>query len=546
MQHRLKLCIVGLTFALWLTLTLLAGGASGQAPARQAGGPATRVGALTEQERRGKAIYLRGESVSGREITALIGEMDVPGSTMTCAGCHGLRGEGITEGGVTAGSLIWAHLVKPYGHAHPSGRKHGPFDRATFIRATLNGVDPNGHELVAAMPRYRMSPEDMSDLVAYVERMEADRDPGLTDDAVKVGVVLPSKGTLAETGAAMKDTLTAFFDDLNSRGGIYSRKIELRVIEAGGDAAQTAASVRALARQEQIFALVGGLSAGADKELAALARDEEMPFIGPATLLPQTGNPPNRYVFYLLPGVAEQARALVEFAAAHPTLKKARAFVIHTAGELAEAAAGAVVEHAKKSGWGEAVVRRAYAGRAGFDARQLAQTLKREGAEAVFFFGDGAAAAALMREAAALDWTPHLFLLGAMSGGELLNAVPPSFKQKVFLAFPSVPPDVTPEGMKEFRALCEKYGLTPRHTAAQFSALAAAKTFTEGLKRAGADLSRERLVTALEGLYDFETGVTPRLIFGPNRRVGAAGAYVVTINPETKEFAVVGGWVNAF
>src|SRR5215216_6937391 len=80
---------------------------------------------LTAGEKRGKAFYLRGESASGQEITALMGEIDVPASTLTCAGCHGLRGEGKTEGGVTAGSLTWSNLLKPYGHTHPSGRKHG-------------------------------------------------------------------------------------------------------------------------------------------------------------------------------------------------------------------------------------------------------------------------------------------------------------------------------------------------------------------------------------------------------------------------------------
>lgn len=53
------------------------------------------------------------------------------------------------------------------------------------------------------------------------------------------------------------------------------------------------------------------------------------------------------------------------------------------------------------------------------------------------------------------------------------------------------------------------------------------------------------MLSALEGLYDYESGVTPRLTFGPNRRVGAAGAHVVTIDPEKKEYAAVGGWVSA-
>ena len=34
---------------------------------------------LTANERRGKEIYLRGTSPSGREIKAMVGDMDLPG-----------------------------------------------------------------------------------------------------------------------------------------------------------------------------------------------------------------------------------------------------------------------------------------------------------------------------------------------------------------------------------------------------------------------------------------------------------------------------------
>src|ERR1041384_1113009 len=89
---------------------------------------------LTLQEKRGKAFYLRGESASGQEITAMMGEVDGPASTLTCAGCHGNRGQGITEGGVTASNMSWSHLTKPYGHTDDGGRNHPPFTESSFAR----------------------------------------------------------------------------------------------------------------------------------------------------------------------------------------------------------------------------------------------------------------------------------------------------------------------------------------------------------------------------------------------------------------------------
>ena len=494
---------------------------------------------LTPAERRGRAIFLRGET-SGKPLTAVVGDLEVPGSTINCAGCHGRRGEGKTEGGVVAGNLTWTNLTKSYGHTHPNGRKHGPFTESSFTTAVVRGVDPSGNELVVAMPRYRISIEDMSDLLAYIKRLEFDRDPGLTSESIDVGVPLPTNTGLAELGQSVRQVISAYFEDLNARGGIYNRKMKPHFTESS---ANMSASLRDLNSKNQIFAFIGGVSAGADKEIAALAREEEIPFIGPATLLPQVEHPPNRYVFYLLPGVSEQAAALMNFADQQLGVKKSRVVVLFPETELPAAAAEAAMARAKEAGWAN-VVKMNYSATT-FDANKLAQQLKAEGTAAVFIFGPGNDVDNFLRAATAVEWAPYVLSLGVLSSRDLAASVTAAFTKKVFLAFPTVPGDVTAEGLAEYRALAEKYKLPSQHTAAQLAALAAAKTFVEGLKRAGADLSREQLVTTLEGLYEYDTGLTPKLIFGPNRHVGAAGAYIITIDAETKAFVSASGWVAA-
>ena len=166
---------------------------------------------LTLQEKRGKAFYLRGESASGQEITALMGEVDVPASTLPCAGCHGNRGEGTTEGGVTAGNMHWSFLTKPYGHADEGGRKHPAYTEASFIRSLTAGVDPAGNKFTVAMPTYRMSQEDMANLIAYLKRIETDTDPGLTENSIVIGTVLPDKAALNGLAQSMGDVLQAYF-----------------------------------------------------------------------------------------------------------------------------------------------------------------------------------------------------------------------------------------------------------------------------------------------------------------------------------------------
>lgn len=505
--------------------------------------PTRQPPGLTAQERRGKAIYLRGASSSGQEARAMMGEIDVPASTLNCAGCHGLEGQGKTEGGVTAGNLTWSNLLKPYGHTHPTGRKHGAFDEASFVRALTTGIDPAGNNMLVAMPRYRMSPQDISDLVAYLKRIETDRDPGLTETTIRVGTLLPATGALAELGQAMRDVLSAYFEEVNAQGGIYNRRIELRVALTGTDAAATSANLKRLLADEQIFSLVGGFIAGADSEIDALTRQEEVPLVGPSTLLPQTAFPLNRYTFYLLPGVREQSRALVNFAASQAEWKKARAAVVFPDTGLSTEAAESIEEQAKKNGWATTTSHK-YA-RDKFDAAQVVARLKQDNVNAVFFLGTGGAIKSLLAEATRLNWTPGIFALGSMAGTELMEAVAPAFKNRIFLAFPSVPSDIGQAGAAEYRALLEKYKFAQRHPAAQLSALAAAKIFVEGLKLSGREVSREKLVTALEGVYEFDTGLMPRITFGPNRRVGVLGAHMITIDPEKKQFVPASGWISA-
>jgi len=496
--------------------------------------------ALSPEEKRGKAFYLRGESSSGQEITAMMGEIEVPATTLTCAGCHGARGEGKTEGGVTAGNVTWSELTKPYGHAHETGRKHSAFSETSFVRTVTAGVDPAGNKLSVAMPTYRMPLQDMSDLLAYLKRIETDFDQGISETSIVIGTLLPDKTALTGLAQAMEDVLQAYFAEVNSRGGIYNRKIELRLMH--GDTTSTLTNMKHLIDDEQVFAIVSGLTAGAEESVASLSQEKEVPFIGPSALLPQRGLPLNRYVFYLLPGLKEQARTLVNFAARKADPQKSRVAIICPDDEFSRQIAKSIEDQGKRLGWG--TLNRIYYPREGFNAAQYVTELKQQGVDSVFHLGSGADTGALLKHAEAAGWSPAVYLLGTLVGRNITELVPVKMKDKVFLAFPTIPADISAAGAAEYSALLERNKLTSTHAAAQASAIAAAMILLHGLELSGKDLSRERLVTTLEGLYEFQTGLMPRITFGPNRRIGVLGAYIVTIDPEKKLFPASAEWIS--
>lgn len=504
---------------------------------------ATLQESLTPQEKRGKQIYVQGTSASGKEILAYLGDasLEVPASTMSCANCHGLDGQGKPEGGILPSNLTWDALTKPYGVTHPSGRKHPPYTARGLELAITRGVDPAGNKLPGVMPRYQMSGADLADLIAYLKRLGKDRDPGISETKIVIGTVVPTKGALSEMGQAIKAVTTAYFDEVNSQGGVYNRRFEVKVVETADTPQNTRGRVERFLQDEQVFAMTGAFTAGADRELVALMEQREVPLIGPFTLYPQIGFPLNRQVFYLFSGLEGQARALVDFAARKQPVKTSDIAIVSPQSEQSASLIEAVKDQAKKVGR-NTVETYVYA-TAPLDVAGIVPKIQQKAQDTILFLGTGAEALAFMKEAERLRWSPTLYLLSASVGREVFDA-PPGFNHKIFISFPTSPADQTAEGIKEFRALAEKYRLPSQHLVAQLSAYSAAKVLVEGLKRAGKDVSREKLIAALESFNRFETGLTPAITYGPNRRIGATGAYVIAIDLEKKQFIPTSEWIN--
>ena len=149
---------------------------------------------------RGEMIYLRGESPSGREITARIGDgQPLRATTLACVQCHGVDAKGRPEGGVTPSDITWDKLSRPYGVTHPDGRRHPAYTPALFGRAVTMGWDPAGQTLSLAMPRYQIAPEDLSDLIAYIRQIDHVSVPGVSQSSIRIGIVLPAD---SQVGAA--------------------------------------------------------------------------------------------------------------------------------------------------------------------------------------------------------------------------------------------------------------------------------------------------------------------------------------------------------
>jgi ABC-type branched-subunit amino acid transport system substrate-binding protein len=488
----------------------------------------------------GKQIYQKGISPNGSEITAIVGSEGVtlPASAVPCASCHGTDGLGRPEGGVQPPDIRWSELTKSYGHVHENGRKHPAFDENSLARLIRTGLDPASNRLDESMPLYNISVEDMDSLLAYIRFLEHDWDPGINKDSIQVGTLLPLQGPQGELGQSMAQVMHAYFQEVNKRGGVFGRKLDLLAIPYGSTAEATLDNLRSAFEKEGVFALVGAYTVGLDEPILELLREEKMPMVGPFTLDPGDAFV-NADIFYIYPGFAEQAQALAAKAIALMKGGSGKLLLVGPEGKHVDDLIVVVEEKQPKDRTFSSETLRYQRGK--LDAATLAKSLQQAESDAVLFLGGQAELEALLNALADIKHYPGIFALSSFVPRPLVE-VPEMFRQRIYLAYPTLSSDVSAAGIAEYQRLADLHALPPGHLQGQIAALAAAKLFEEGLRGAGRTLNRERLVEAIEALYRYDTGLTPPLTYGPNRRIGAKGAHVMRVDVANQTKAPVGTW----
>jgi ABC-type branched-subunit amino acid transport system substrate-binding protein len=241
--------------------------------------------------------------------------------------------------------------------------------------------------------------------------------------------------------------------------------------------------------------------------------------------------PPNPFVFYLLPTFSDQARALVDFVHTKAGSKPVKLAVVYAENDFDRDALNGLQAQAKLYEM-EIVAEQAYAA-GSFDAAKAVALLAQKKASHIFFFGgtDDINACAREMERVKLD---AALLSSVVMVGRGAFSLPPAIASQTYLSYPSALPNA--DDFAEFINVMGKAGVKLRSPAFQSVAYAATKVMFEAAKLSSRQLDRTTFIHSLEQIQDLRTGVVPPLTFGPNRRVGSVGSYIVGIDLDSKQY----------
>jgi ABC-type branched-subunit amino acid transport system substrate-binding protein len=518
----------------------------GWAAAAREGGAET-CDELMPAAARGKRIFRKGITAAGRPVEGVLdGSAAVlSGVQAACAGCHSPDGAGASEGGALVPAVVREQLFS-------ASRGRGPYDAVTLATAIRDGRSPT-RQLHGLMPRYRLAPEELDDVVAYLRCVGHDSDPGVTAEAVTLGAALPLTGRSSTVGAAVREMLEASFAEVNAQGGIFRRRIELTV-EDSGERGEEGATARLVGRG--VFALVGSVAeaGGARAALGARLEAEGVPLIGPVSAEPPEASRSDGVVFEVEPGLDTLARVAVKHVADSvappgPGQVAATVLVLRPRGAEGESWLGGARAEAAVRGLRPPVDVPYEHGR--LDESGLAEGARSGGVRAVLFLGGAdelsRCAAALEADAGSrLAAKPGAAVIYAPASvmGDAGDALWTARLRRVVFIYPG-PLDAAETGrQRAFDAFLQSHGIAQRHVALQRRARVAAGLVIEALKRTGAHVTRDGLIAALDGLRDFDAGAGPALSFGKHRRAGVMGASLIQVDPERRDAVRASEWIE--
>jgi branched-chain amino acid transport system substrate-binding protein len=104
--------------------------------------------------------------------------------------------------------------------------------------------------------------------------------PAHAQDAIKLGLVAAMSGQSAKSGEAIVRGLSLAIDEINAKGGVLGKKVELLVRDDESNPAKGVVAARELVQREKVAALFGGLDTPVSIAIVPFANQTKTPFMG--------------------------------------------------------------------------------------------------------------------------------------------------------------------------------------------------------------------------------------------------------------------------
>ena len=338
-------------------------------------------------------------------------------------------------------------------------------------------------------------------------------EPGVTANSIVIGQAAGFTGSVAGTVKELTAGAQAYFDHVNAKGGVHGRKIVLESMDDGFDPKKSPEVFKKLIEEKQVFALF--LSRGTPTNEAAypVLEAAKVPLIGPSTGAQSMYNPPRKYMFPVRASYHSETFKIVPQLVNMGINRIALLYVDDSFGK--DGLTG--VQQALKNAKLEPVAVASHA-RGGTKVEEAVATIAKADPQAVIMITLADAGAAFVKQMKAAGKNPTFLTLSNNSSNAFIKSLGDDGWGVAVSQVSPYPFSGTAPITKEFLDIIKgKQDIAPSYSSIE--GFIAAKVLVEGLRRAGKQPTREKLIAGLESMKQFDLGGLD-VTYGPDLRVG--------------------------
>jgi serine/threonine protein kinase len=345
---------------------------------------------------------------------------------------------------------------------------------------------------------------------------------GVTDSTITFGTTVPYSGTNKDFGRSIVSGIRACFDQINDEGGVNGRKLKLVVLDDGYLPERALANTRELFEKRKVFALIGNAGTASVQLAVPYAIEHRLLLFAPpcgADFLRHT--PPDRYVFNYRASVAEETAALVDYFVKVRRIPANHIAVFAQDDMFGEEGSQGAARAVRKYGvLPEDIVRATYPRNTLEVAPAVDKMLlHRKQVDAIVMVPTYGAAALFVKGLSDRHMNVALASVSSVSSSlaEILRGMGSQYGEGLIVS-EAVPHYLSAAtGVIRYREALQKYHPESEPSFLSLEGFISAECLVEGLKRAGPDLTTEKLIDALESIRDLDLGIGPIISFGPSR-----------------------------
>jgi len=323
---------------------------------------------------------------------------------------------------------------------------------------------------------------------------------GVTSKTILLGQSAAFTGPAAQLGIQMNIGTKAYFDYINARGGIFGRRIELKTRDDRYEGTLCVENTKKFIEEDKVFALISYVGTPTTVAAMPVFTEAKVPLVGPFTGAESLRNPVNHYIFNIRASYYDETEKIVEQLVSTGNRKIA---VFYQDDAYGQAGLKGVQIAMDKRNLKIAALGKVE--RNTVNVEDAVKTINAAEPDGVVMISAYTSIAEFVRQMKRAGSTTQFHNVSFVGSKALADALKDegygvAISQVVpFPWSPSVPI------VKEYQEIMVKSG----NTDFNFSSLEGyivGKVMVEGLRRAGKDLTREKLVSALEGMNNVDMG----------------------------------------